>query len=62
MKFLGTLKGVTSKHKDTDNSEVHTVELKIELIEGVSRTQELINLLRQMVEVDVTSKQPTLHD
>ena len=59
----GVLKGVTAKSKVADNNETqHTVELKIELVHGEDPTkiQEIVENLKEMIELGVTSIQPSL--
>lgn len=61
LKLLGKLKGVNSKSKELDGGDtLHTIELKIELLEGGSRIQELVEHLKDIIQLDIESKQPTL--
>lgn len=61
IKMIATLKGVNLKSKVADAGDVvHVVELKLELTEGHDRVQELIEALKEIVEVSVISVQPKL--
>lgn len=61
IKILGTVKGVSLKSAlDDHNKPVHKVGLQLEITEGVERVQEIVELLTQIAEVSVDSKQPRL--
>lgn len=61
IKLLGTLKKVTLKSKTTsDNDIAHSVDLSFDLIGGMDRVQELIEYLKQIVEIDLDTRQPSL--
>lgn len=61
IKMIATLKGVNLKSKVADAGDVvHVVELKLEQTEGHDRVQELIEALKEIVEVSVISVQPKL--
>ena len=63
LKVLGKLKGVTAKAKVLDDGEdLYVVELKLELLEGQRKIQELMEFLKTIVELEVVSKQPTLDE
>lgn len=61
IKILGTIKGVSLKSSvGDDNRTVHKVAIQLELTEGVDRVQEIVELIKQIAEVHIDSKQPTL--
>jgi len=61
VKILGTLKGVVLKSKvGDDNQIIHYVDLKLEIVEGQEKIQDMISSLKQIVEVLMTNKQPHL--
>lgn len=61
IKVIATLKGVNLKSKVADNNdEVHVLELKLQLTEGHERVQEIIESLKDVVEVTIDNKQPKL--
>ena len=61
IKILGTLKGVSLKSKVSDKNEtLHFIDLKLELVEGADRIQEIIGELKNILEINLESKQPTL--
>lgn len=61
IKVIATLKGVKLQSKVADNNEsVHTLEVKLELAEGHERVQEIIESLKEVVEVTIESRQPKL--
>jgi hypothetical protein len=61
IKILGTVKGVSLKSSlDEHNKPVHKVAIQLELSDGVERGQEITELMTQIAEVTVDSKQPTL--
>lgn len=61
IKILGTLKGVQVKSKvDDNNRPVHDIVLKLELTEGLNRVQEILEELKQIVELEINARQPTL--
>lgn len=61
IKILGKLNGVALKSKVNDRNEtVHHIDLKLELLEGVDRVQELVAELKNIQEISLDSKQPTL--
>ncbi len=65
IKILGTLKKVDIKSQAGDNgSEVHYITMKFELAQGQNRMQEVVELLKEIVEVTLDSRQPSLptHD
>lgn len=63
LKILGRLKAVTVKSKEVDDGDImHTVDLRVEIIEGADRAQKVAELIKQIVSVDIVSKQPTLDE
>lgn len=62
IRFIGTLKGVNLQAKvDTaDGQAVHTIALKLEITEGVDRVQEIVERLKEIVEISIDPKQPKL--
>lgn len=63
MKVLGTLKGTQLQSKlDAQDRIIHTLLVKVELIEGIDETYILHDWIRQAVTLDIASKQPTLID
>lgn len=62
IKILGTLKGVSLQSKlDNNDRPVHTVALKIELSEGHAKVQDIAELLKQIVQINVDPRQPKLN-
>jgi hypothetical protein len=60
-KLIGTLKQVKSASKVTDsNAVIHTIELKVEIAEGHEQIQEIVESLKEVVELTVENKQPRL--
>jgi predicted methyltransferase MtxX (methanogen marker protein 4) len=65
VRLNGILKGVNAKSKVTDNNEtIHTLEIKVELVHGEdpSKIQEVVENLKEMIELGVQSIQPALPD
>ena len=61
IKILGTLKGVSLKSKvGDDNRTTHQVALQLECSEGVERVQEIVEQIKQMVQVEIEPRQPKL--
>jgi hypothetical protein len=61
IKILGVLKGINIKSKVTDDkSEIHNLQINIELIEGKADMLELVDNLKDIIELHVESKQPKL--
>lgn len=63
--LYGTLKGVNMKSKVEDDASVTTtVEIKLQLIEGENprKVQDYIARLKEIVELKIDSKQPSLLD
>lgn len=61
LKILGTLKGVSlSSKEDTDHRVIHQIGLKLELSEGLDKVQDILELIKQIVSVEIISKQPSL--
>jgi hypothetical protein len=61
IKILGTLKGVALKSKVDDRGDsIHYIDLKLELVEGSEKIQDIIELLKSILEITLDSKQPTL--
>lgn len=59
--ILGTLKGMTQKSKvGDDNRIIHTVSFTLELTEGVEAIPDIVENLKQIVEVRVDPRQPHL--
>ena len=63
LKILGKLKGITAKAKVLDDGEdLYMIELKLELLEGEHKIQEVMEHLKTIVELEIVSKQPTLNE
>lgn len=61
LNLLGKLIGVDTKSKlTTDGGTMHTLVLKLELLEGETKIQDVVDLLKKHIEVEISSKQPTL--
>lgn len=62
IRFIGTLKGIKldSKVDTSDGKAVHTIALKLEITEGVDRVQEIVERLKEVVQVEIDPKQPRL--
>lgn len=61
IKVLGTLKGVALTSKlDTNDRPVHQLTVKIELAEGHAQAQDIAESLKEMVQLDITPRQPKL--
>ncbi len=61
IKILGALKAVALSSKlDANERPVHTVTLKVELAEGHAQAQDIAEHLKEMVQVDITPRQPKL--
>lgn len=61
IKVLGTLKGVSLKSKVDDRGDsIHHIDLKLELIEGADKIQDIVNHLKSMMMITLESKQPSL--
>lgn len=61
IKILGTLKAVSLKSKvDDQNKVIHYVDMKVELLEGQEKIQELVESLKDIVKIEITNKQPSL--
>jgi len=62
IRFIGTLKGIKldSKVDTADGQAVHTIGLKLEITEGVDRVQEIVERLKEVVQVEIDPKQPKL--
>jgi len=61
IKILGTLKGVVLKSKvGDDNKVIHFVDLKLELLEGQEKIQDLVESLKEIIQLEITNKQPSL--
>lgn len=60
-KILGKLKGINLKSKELEDGDLsHTIEMKIELLEGLENIQDVSDLLKQIIEINLDSRQPTL--
>lgn len=63
IRILGTLKGFSLKTKvGDDNRTVHNITLSLELTEGVDRVQEIVAHMKQIIQIEIDPRQPTLHD
>lgn len=61
IKIIGTVRGITLKSKvGDDNRTTHNVGIQLELTEGVDRVQEIVELVKQIVQIEVIAKQPKL--
>lgn len=61
IKLLTIVKGVALKSTlDDHNQPAHILTLKLEMTEGVDRVQEIVEQMKNIVEVSITSKQPSL--
>lgn len=61
--LIGTMKGVVLKSKVGDDGVIsHFIDLKLEISDGVAHVQNLVPLLKQVVALDIDSRQPTLAD
>lgn len=61
IKINGILKGVTLKSKvGDDNRTEHSISFSLELVEGVDRVQEIVEQLKQIVQIDIIPVQPKL--
>lgn len=60
IKILGTLKGVSIQSKEDDGRVVHTVGFKIELSEGIARAQDIVERVKEIVEIEINPRQPKL--
>ena len=61
IEVLGHLKGVNTKSKDLDGGgKLHQLEIKLEIVEGEDKLQEVIEHLQEVVKVSIVSKQPHL--
>lgn len=60
-KVLGTLKGVSLTSKlDTSDRPVHTLSFKIELTEGHDQVQDIVEHLKEVIQVEIIPRQPKL--
>lgn len=63
IKVIGTVKGVSLKSKvGDDNRTYHTLGLTLELTEGIDRVQEIVERVKEIVELGIDPKQPRLGD
>lgn len=63
IKILGTLRGVSLKSKvGDDNRTTHMIGLSLEITEGVDRIQEVVERVKQIVQIEVDPRQPRLTD
>lgn len=61
MKLLGIVKTVQLKSKvEPDGDTVHNVQIGFELKEGLDNVQDIVELLKQYVSIEINDKQPTL--
>lgn len=61
IKILGTMKGVSLKSKVDDKGDTHhALDLKLTLEEGADKILDIVELLKNIVEISLDSKQPTL--
>lgn len=61
IKILGTLKGVAIKSSlDNNNEEVDIVTLKLEMTAGQNEMHDIRDLLKEIIEVTLDSRQPGL--
>lgn len=61
IKVLGTLKGASYQSKlDSNDRPVHTLTLKIELMDGHKDAQNIGSHLSQVMQVVLEAKQPSL--
>ena len=57
---IGRIKGVTSKTKEKDGFVTHTLEVKMELVEGWSEVQNISDLVKEHVQINFLPKQLTI--
>jgi hypothetical protein len=61
IKILGTLKGVGLKSKVDDKGDsIHMLDFRVELVEGADKIQDIVTMLKSILEINLDSKQPTL--
>lgn len=61
IKILGTLKGVALKSKVDDHGDaIHYIDLKLELVQGADKIQDIVNHLKSIMEITLDSRQPSL--
>lgn len=61
IKILGTIRGVSLQSKVDDQGRTeHHLGIKLELSEGIERVQEIVACIKQITEVHIDSKQPSL--
>lgn len=61
IKILGTLKKVAVKSKATNEGDiVHTIDMSFEMLEGVDQVEAIIAELKNIQEITLDSKQPTM--
>lgn len=61
IKIIGTIKGVSLKSKvGDDNRTTHTLGITLDLTEGIDRVQEIVERVKQIVQIGIDPKQPTL--
>ena len=61
--MLGTLKGVALKSKvDNNNSTVHFLDLKFELLEGADKVMDIVEMIKRNTEITLDAKQQSLVD
>ena len=59
--ILGTLKGVQLKSKVEEKGQVsHHIQLSLEITQGEDQVQEIVENLRQLVQINIEPKQPSL--
>lgn len=61
IKILGTLRGVSLKSQvGDDNRTIHKIGLSLEMTEGIDRVQEILERVKEIVQIEIDPKQPKL--
>lgn len=60
--ILGTLRKVNLTVKEEDKRVYHNLSITIEITEGQERVQDIVDNIRQIIQLDVNPKQPRLHE
>lgn len=61
IQILGTLKKVSVKSKATNEGDIlHTIDMSFELLEGIDQIEAIIAELKNIQQITLDSKQPTM--